>query len=152
MAVEVTITTRIGRQPRDVFAALTAVERFPEWLIASGIVNVERSDAGPIAVGSRLTIRQVVAGRSTVVDAEVTACAPDATFAVRGRDPDGVAIQFDAGLAPDGDVASTLRWSVRIELPLRYRMFESMVAPQARRAAALDIEAFKRRLEFAAPA
>ena len=29
MAVDVTITTRIGRTPADVFAALTAVERFP---------------------------------------------------------------------------------------------------------------------------
>jgi hypothetical protein len=35
-------------------------------------------------------------------------------------------------------------------LPLRYRMYESMVAPQAKRAATLDLEAFKRRLESAA--
>ena len=34
MAVDVTITTRIGRPRHDVFAALVAVERFPEWLIA----------------------------------------------------------------------------------------------------------------------
>jgi hypothetical protein len=32
---------------------------------------------------------------------------------------------------------------------LRFRMFESMVAPQAKRAAALDLEALKRRLETA---
>ena len=148
MAIDVSVTTRIGRLPRDVFAALVAVERFPEWLIASGIVGVDRAGAdAPIAVGSRLTIRQVVAGRATVVDAEVTALAPDATFAVRGRDPDGVTIQFDAGLTPDGDLATTLRWSVRIGLPLKYRMFESMVAPQARRAATLDVGALKRRLE-----
>ena len=150
MAVEVVISSRIGRLPRDVFAALTAVERFPEWLIASGIVGVERADTGPLAIGSRLTIRQVVAGRSTVVDAEVTTLRPDTAFAVRGRDPDGVSIQFEADLAPDGDLATTLRWSVRIGLPLKYRMFETMVAPQARRAAALDVEALKRRLESVA--
>jgi carbon monoxide dehydrogenase subunit G len=152
MAVDVSVTTRIGRLPRDVFAALIAVERFPEWLIASGIVAVERADGNTadLAVGSRLTIRQVVAGRASVVDAEVTALAADTTFAVRGRDADGVTIQFDAGLAPDGDLATTLRWSVRIGLPLKYRMLESMVAPQARRAAALDVEALKQRLESVA--
>jgi uncharacterized protein YndB with AHSA1/START domain len=147
MAVDVTITTRIGRVPADVFAALTAVERFPEWLIASGIVAVARADAKPLAVGSRLTIRQVVAGRSAVIEAEITSLVPDRTLALRGRDPDGVTVQFDAGLAPDGDLATMLRWSVRIGLPLRFRMFESMIAPQARKAAALDVEALKRRLE-----
>jgi uncharacterized protein YndB with AHSA1/START domain len=150
MAVDVTITTRIGRQPADVFAALIAVERFPEWLIASGIVRVSRADTLPLSVGSRLTIRQVVAGRSAVIDAQITALTPDTTLALRGRDPDGVTVQFDAGLAPDGDLATTLRWSVRIGLPLKYRMFESMVAPQARKAAALDVEALKRRLESVA--
>ena len=150
MAVDVTITTRIGRSPADVFAALTAVERFPEWLIASGIVGVTRADTGPLAVGSRLTIRQVVAGRSSVVAAEITALQPASSFALRGRDPDGVTVQFDAGLAPEGDLATTLRWSVRIGLPLKYRLFESMVAPQAHKAAALDVEALKRRLESVA--
>jgi Polyketide cyclase / dehydrase and lipid transport. len=147
MAIDVTITTRIARTPGDVFAALIAVERFPEWLIASGIVGVERVDAGALHVGSRLTIRQVVAGRSTVIDAQVTVVSSDTAFAVRGRDPDGVSVEFEAGLAPDGDAATTLSWSARIRLPLKYRMFESMVGPQARRAAALDIEALKRRLE-----
>ncbi len=147
MAIEVAITTRIGRLPKDVFAALVAVERFPEWLIASGIVGVERADTGPLAVGSRLTIRQVVAGRSAVIAAEVTAISPASTIGLRGRDPDGVSVAFGAELVPDGDLATTLRWTVRIGLPLKYRMFESMVAPQAKRAAALDVEALKRRLE-----
>ena len=43
-----------------------------------------------------------------------------------------------------------LRWALRADLPLRYRMFEGMVAPQARRAASLDLEALKRRLESVA--
>ena len=150
MAIDVEVTTRIGRRPADVFAALIAVDRFPEWLIASGIVGVTRLDDRPLAVGSRLTIRQVVAGRSAVVDAEITALVPDTTLALRGRDPDGVTVQFDGGVMPDGELATTLRWSVRIGLPLKYRMFESMVAPQARKAAALDVEALKRRLESVA--
>jgi carbon monoxide dehydrogenase subunit G len=149
VTVKVDIETAIARPPGEVFAALTDVERYPEWLIASGIVRVERLDAGPLAAGSRLRISQTVAGRSTVLDGTVTILAPGAGFGLRGRDKEGVTIEIDAALAPD-DMATRLRWSLRIGLPLRFRMFESMVAPQARKAAALDLEAFKRRLESAA--
>jgi uncharacterized protein YndB with AHSA1/START domain len=149
VTVSVEIETRIARPPGEVFAALTDVERYPEWLIASGIVRVERLDAGPLAAGSRLRINQTVAGRSTVLEGTVTVLAPGAGFGLRGRDKDGVSIEIDAVLAPD-DLATRLRWSLRIGLPLRFRMFESMVGPQARKAAALDLEAFKRRLESAA--
>ncbi|OGO58705.1 MAG: hypothetical protein A2Z32_13435 [Chloroflexi bacterium RBG_16_69_14] len=149
MTVSVEIETRIGRPPTQVFEALVDVERWPAWLIASGIVRVERLDPGPLQAGSRLRIEQTVAGRSTVLDGSVTVLAPGAAFGLRGRDKDGVTIEIDAVIAAD-DLATRLRWSVRIGLPLRYRMFESMVAPQARRAAALDLEAFKRRLESVA--
>jgi uncharacterized protein YndB with AHSA1/START domain len=149
MTVSVEIETRIGRSVAAVFEELAAVERYPEWLIASGIVRVERLDPGPLATGSRLRISQTVAGRSSVLDGRITTFTPGAAFALRGKDKDGVSIEIDAHLAPD-DTATRLRWSVRIGLPLRYRMFESMVAPQAKRAAALDLEAFKRRLESVA--
>jgi carbon monoxide dehydrogenase subunit G len=146
MTVAVEIETRIARPLDVVFEALTDLERYPEWLIASGIVRVERLDAGPLAVGSRLRISQNVAGRSTVLDGAVTALTPGAAFGLRGKDKDGVTIEIDAILAPDG-AATTLRWSLRLKLPLRYRMFESMVSPQAKRAAALDLEALRQRLE-----
>jgi uncharacterized protein YndB with AHSA1/START domain len=148
MSVSVEIDTHIARPPSEVFEALTDVERYPEWLIASGIVGVERLDPGPLAVGSRLRIRQTVAGRSTILDGSVSALVPAAAFGLRAKDADGVAIEIDAELAPDG-AATRLRWSLRLKLPLRFRMFESMVAPQAKRAAALDLEALKRRLESA---
>ena len=73
-----------------------------------------------------------------------------AAFGLRGHDPDGVTIELDARLSSDDGLTTRLRWSVRMGLPLRYRMFESMVAPQARRAASLDLEAFRRRLEMVA--
>jgi uncharacterized protein YndB with AHSA1/START domain len=149
MTVSVDTETRIERPVADVFAALIAVERYPEWLIASGIVRVERLDAGALAQGSRLRISQTVAGRSTTLDGEVTALTRDAAFGLRGRDREGISIQIDAALTPDHG-ATRLRWSLRVGLPLKYRMFESMVAPQARRAATLDLEAFKRRLEAGA--
>jgi uncharacterized protein YndB with AHSA1/START domain len=146
MTVSVDVDTVIGRAPADVFDALIAVERYPEWLIASGIVRVERLDPGPLTVGSRLRISQTVGGRSTVLDGNVTTLLPGQAFGLQGKDKDGVTIEIDAALTP-APPATRLRWSLRLKLPLRFRMFESMVAPQARRAAALDLEALKRRLE-----
>jgi Polyketide cyclase / dehydrase and lipid transport. len=150
MTITVEIETRIGRPPKDVFAVLSAVERYPEWLVASGIVRVERLEDAPLAVGSRLRISQSVAGRSTVLDGAVTVLEPGSAFGIRGRDPDGVSIELDAQLTSDDGLTTQLRWSLRMGLPLRYRTFESMVGPQAKRAAALDLEALKRRLESVA--
>jgi Polyketide cyclase / dehydrase and lipid transport. len=150
VTIAVQIETQIGRSPADVFAALSSVERYPDWLIASGIARVERLDVGVLAVGSRLRISQSVAGRSTVLDGAVTVLEPGSAFGIRGRDSEGVTIELDAQLASDDGLTTRLRWSVRMGLPLRYRMFESMVAPQAKRAAALDLEALKRRLESVA--
>jgi uncharacterized protein YndB with AHSA1/START domain len=146
MTVKVDLETLIARPPATVFEAIIDVERYPTWFIASGIVKVERLDAGPLAVGSGLRISQTVAGRSTVLDGKVTVLAPGSAIGLRGKDKDGVTIEIDAGLAAEGP-ATRLRWSLRLGLPLRFRMFESMVAPQAKRAAALDLEAFKQRLE-----
>ena len=146
MTVAIDAETRIARPVPEVFAALTDVERFPEWLIASGIARVERLDPGPLQAGSRLRIGQSIAGRTTTLDGAVTVLAPDAAFGFRGRDRDGIEIRIEAVVAPD-DLATRLRWSARIKLPLRYRLFESMVEPQARKAAALDLDALRRRLE-----
>jgi uncharacterized protein YndB with AHSA1/START domain len=147
VTVAVEIETQIGRPPADVFAALSAVERYPEWLIASGIVRVERLDGEQLAVGSRLRISQSVAGRSTVLDGAVTVLEPGSALGLRGRDSESVTIELGAHLTSDDGLTTRLRWSLRMSLPLRYRMFESMIGPQARRAAALDLEALKRQLE-----
>ena len=74
---------------------------------------------------------------------------PGSRFAIEGRDADGIRTELDARLTAVEGGGTRLRWSARIDVPLRYRVFESMVAPQVQRAAALDVEAFKRRLESA---
>ena len=150
MTIAIEVETRIERPRGDVFAELSAVERFPEWLIASGIVKVERLDSGRLAVGSPVRIAQRVGGRSTVLDGAITELEPDRAFGLRGRDPDGVTIEIGAALAATAGPGTRLRWSLRIALPLRFRMFESMVAPGVQRAATLDLEAFKRHLESVA--
>ena len=146
MTIAVEVETAIARSPDDVFAELIAIERFPDWLVASGIVGVERLDDGPAAVGSRVRISQRVAGRSTVLEGSITELEAGRSLGLRGRDPDGVTIEIDAAISPDSP-GTRLRWSLRIDLPLRFRMFESMVAPQVRRAVTLDLEAFRRRME-----
>src|SRR5262245_35127006 len=158
MAIDETFTVRIGRPPAEVFEHLIDVERWPEWLIATGIVAVERQNVGaspaadvdPLAVGSRLRIQQVVAGvRSSSVDASVTALDAPTHVAVSGKDADGVGVELDARLEPDGQ-GTGLTWRIVVRLPFRLRIFEGMARPQVRRAAALDLEAFKRRLESVA--
>ena len=146
MAIAVTIDATIARPPAEVFARIADIDAWPSWLIASGIVRVDRASDGPLDEGERLTVEQRAAGRAGTFAATVTALQPPTRFALNGRDGDGVSIDIDAALAPEGD-GTRLRWSIRIGLPLRYRMFESMARPQVERAAALDIEAFKRRLE-----
>ena len=146
MAIAVTIETTIARPPAEVFARISDIDAWPSWLIASGIVRVDRTSGGALTEGERLRIKQRAAGRAGTFEATVTALQPPARFALNGRDGDGVSIDIDAAVAPEGD-GTRLRWSIRIGLPLRYRMFESMARPQVERAAALDIEALRRRLE-----
>jgi uncharacterized protein YndB with AHSA1/START domain len=146
MAIGVVVETTIARPPADVFAHIADIEAWPSWLIASGIVRVQRSTDGPLTEGEHLAVDQRAAGRSGTFEATVTAFQPPTHLALHGRDGDGVTIDIDAALAPVGD-GTSLRWSIRIALPLRYRMFESMARPQVERAAALDVEALQRRLE-----
>ena len=146
MAIAVTIETTIARPPAEVFARIADIDAWPSWLIASGIVRVDRASADALIEGERLTVEQRAAGRAGTFEARVTALQPPTRFALNGKDGDGVSIDIDAALGPEGE-GTRLRWSIRIGLPLRYRMFESMARPQVERAAGLDVEALKRRLE-----
>jgi uncharacterized protein YndB with AHSA1/START domain len=150
MAIAVTIETTVARPPAEVFAHIADIGSWPSWLIASGIVRVERSTDEPITDGEHLSVEQRAAGRAGTFDAQVTALQPPTRLALHGRDGDGVTIDIDAALAPAVGDGTSLRWSIRIGLPLRYRMFESMARPQVERAAALDVESLKRRLESTA--
>ena len=149
MSIEARLETAIGRSAPDVFGHVTAVEAFPEWLVASGVVRVERLDPGPLRQGSRLRIQQRIAGRAATLDGEVTAFEPPTRFGFAAKDREGLSVEVEALLAPEG-ATSRLRWSVRVGLPLRYRLFESMAAPEVRRATSADLERLKRRLEAVA--
>lgn len=146
MAIVVQELVRLQAPIAVVFDALVAVERWPEWLIASGIVGVVVVGGGPVAAGSRLTIEQRVAGRAGTIQATVTTFEVPGRFALSGRDADGISLEIRADLAADG-AATVLRWDLRFGLPLKYRLFEGMAKPQVSRAVALDLDAFRRRVE-----
>ena len=149
MTVGAELETTIARTPRAVFGELEAVQRYPEWLSASGIRSVERVDDGPIGEGSRLRIEQRISGQAAVLDGIVTSFRPDEHLAIRAVDARGITVELEAELAPDG-ATTRLRWSVRLSLPLRFRFFESMVGAELRRAASADLENLRRRLEAVA--
>jgi uncharacterized protein YndB with AHSA1/START domain len=149
VTVSAELETTIARTADAVFTELAAVERYPEWLSASGIRSVERVDDGPIAEGARVRIEQRISGQETSLDGVVTSFRPGERFAIRAVDPRGVTVELDAALAPDGPTTQ-LRWSIRLSLPMRFRFFESMVAAELRRAAAADLQNLRRRLEAVA--
>jgi uncharacterized protein YndB with AHSA1/START domain len=149
VAIEARFETAIGRSAEDVFGQLIAVEEFPEWLVASGVVRVERLDPGPLKQGTRLRIEQRIAGRATTLEGKITALEPAARFAFTAKDREGISLDVEALLRAEG-ATSRLRWSIRVGLPLRYRLFESMAAPEVRRAASADLDRLKQRLEAVA--
>ncbi len=150
MAIDVAIDSTIARTPDDVFAAVADLDAWPTWLIASGIRAVRRQRAGDPSVGERLVVEQNAAGRAGTFDAQVTGFEPGRRIALRGRDGEGVTIEMEARVAPtpgtDGGTTE-LGFSIRIGLPLKYRLFESMARPQVERAALLDVESLRLRLE-----
>lgn len=150
MAIDVVVETDIDQPPDAVFRALVDIDRWPAWLIATGIVAVRRESASSPVPGETVTIDQRAAGRASTVEATVSVVETPARFAIEGRDADGVRTTLDALVASSAEGRTRLRWSVRIDLPLRYRVFESLARPQVERAATLDVEAFRRRLESVA--
>ena len=150
MAIEVRLETRIGRPVEDVYRHLADLDRWPEWFIATGILRVQRRGTGPAVEGEPLRIEQHAAGRAGRFEGRVIRAEPPTHLSVSGKDADGVSIDIDAIIAAVEPAISVLRWQVRIGLPFRYRLFESLARPQVERAVVLDIEAFKRRLESVA--
>jgi polyketide cyclase/dehydrase/lipid transport protein len=149
MAISAELETMIARNCDDVFARLADVRRYPEWLVASGIASAEPVGSEPIAAGSKLRIGQQIAGRASTLEGTVTAFEPGARFAFRAKDPEGITIEIDARLAPEG-ATCRLRWALKLSLPLKYRFFESMVAPQVREAATADLERLRTGLQSVA--
>jgi carbon monoxide dehydrogenase subunit G len=149
MTIKAELETPIGRSQDAVFDELTAIQRLPEWLVSTGVKRVDMIGPAPLAQGSPLRIEQELAGRMATLEGTVTALERPNRFAFHVEGPEGVAVDVDASVAGDG-LRSKVRWSLEVKLPMRYRLFESVAAPQIRTAVAEDLERLKRRLESVA--
>lgn len=149
MAITAELETMVARSCDDVFAKLADVRQYPDWLVASGIVSAEPVGPEPLAAGSKLRIEQRIAGRASTLVGTVTAFEPGSRFAFKAKDPEGITIEIDARLVPEG-ATCRLRWALKLGLPLKWRFFESMVAPQVRQAAAADLERLRTGLQSVA--
>jgi uncharacterized protein YndB with AHSA1/START domain len=146
MAIDVVVETRIGRPIDAVYAELIDLDRWPEWLVATGIQRIARSTAGPAVEGERLVIDQAAAGRHGTFQGSVTRVEAPTHLSIAGKDGDGVTIEITAKLVPVDAVQSVLRFEIRIALPFRLRIFEGLARPQVERAVEADVERFRRRL------
>jgi len=117
--------------------------------VASGIVSAEVVGEGPVAAGSKLRVGQQIAGRASTLEGTVTAFEPGSRFAFKAKDPEGISVEIDARMSPEG-ATCRLRWTLKLGLPLKYRFFESMVAPQVKEAAAADLERLRTGLQSVA--
>ena len=72
-------TVQIARPAREVFDALTDVERVPEWQASA----VESHADGPLAEGVRIHERRHFLGHDEETELEVTAFEPDRRLALR---------------------------------------------------------------------
>jgi uncharacterized protein YndB with AHSA1/START domain len=77
--VRVEHTVEIARPAHDVFAALTDVERVPEWQSSA----VESHAEGPLAEGVRIIERRHFLGHDEETELEVTAFEPGRRFALK---------------------------------------------------------------------
>jgi uncharacterized protein YndB with AHSA1/START domain len=137
----------IRRDPMDVYAYVTDVERIPEWQHKAGVKKVTKQSPGPLEVGSRFTMeRQAQRGLATI-EAEVTALEPGRRFDFHTVDNDGFIGDFATTLTPQGD-GTDLHWAVQMQPPgLLYRLLTPIIARTIRSSAETDFVELRTKLE-----
>jgi uncharacterized protein YndB with AHSA1/START domain len=90
------VSVDIDASPERVWSVLMDVERWPEW--TASMTKVERLDAGDLAVGARVRIRQP---RLPVVVWQVSALEPGGYFAWSNKSP-GASTVAGHRVAPNG--------------------------------------------------
>jgi hypothetical protein len=131
MAIEVAIESTIDAPSDEVFETIADLEAWPTWLIASGIRSVARASDDPCRSANAWSSSRMLRTCGPVRGGGHRSRArssPGPPRPRRGRRDH----RHRRDHGPRGwrsRSATELRWTVRIGLPLRYRVFESMARP-----------------------
>jgi carbon monoxide dehydrogenase subunit G len=138
----------VARDPADVYAFLSVVERYPEWL--PGVSGAEQTSPGEVAVGTTFRIR--LTGPSGPIDADgaVIAAEPGRALTVRGQAPQG-RVEGALRLEPIEGGTTELWIRMQIELVGMYQFAEGLVGGELRRAMPGVLARVKGRIEADAP-
>jgi uncharacterized protein YndB with AHSA1/START domain len=132
----------IKATPHDVWTVLVDVERWPEW--TASVVRAERLDNGPLAVSSRVRIKQP---RFPAMVWQVTELEPDRSFSWTARSG-GVTTVGDHWLTPRADGTVTAGSSVRQAGTLT-ALVDLFTAARARSYVDMEAQGLRRRCEAA---
>ncbi len=130
----------IAAPPERVWAAMSDVERWPEW--TASVTSVERLDGGPFGVGSRARVRQP---RFPAAVWTVTALEPGRSFAWQSPAPGLLSVGVHT-VDPVGDSAARVTLSLTWSGPLAPAM-RLLVGRLSRRYVAMEAQGLKRRCE-----
>jgi carbon monoxide dehydrogenase subunit G len=127
--IEVEEAIEVARPPAAVYAFLSAVERYPDWLPA--LTAAEQTSPGPVAAGTTFRLRLAGPTGPIVADGLVVEADPDRSLTVRGDAPQG-RVEGGLRLKPvDGGTGLDVR--IAVELTGMYRFAEGLVAGELRR-------------------
>ena len=138
MHVETAI--EIDAPPREVWAVMTDVERWPEW--TTSVERAERLDDGPLRVGSRARLKQP---RFPPVVWEVTDLEPVRSFSWTAKNV-GVTSVGEHRITPQASGGATVNLSLRQQGPLA-PLLAILTSKLTRRYVEAEAQGLKRRCE-----
>lgn len=141
--IEVEEAIEIARPPAAVYAFLSAVERYPDWLPA--LTAAEQTSPGPVVAGTTFRLRLAGPTGPLQADGVVVEADPDRSLTVRGDAPQG-RVEGSLRLEPAAG-ATGLNVRIAVELTGMYRFAEGLVAGELRRSMPSVLARVKARLE-----
>jgi uncharacterized protein YndB with AHSA1/START domain len=139
-------TVVIDRPIEEVFAYVTDQTKTPNW--QAGLIEVQRTTAGPIGVGTRHTLVRKFMGRRMEADNEYVAYEPHRLVTFRTTSGPALVASYLFDAVPDGT-----RLTSRVELDGAglFGLLEPVVGAGLRREMKAALPALKALLEAAPP-
>ena len=139
--IRIELTVEIACPPENVFAALTDLERLPEWQSSA----VSSKADGPLAVGVRVREQRSMLGRELENELEVTAYDTPRRFALEGRSG-AIPLSINHELVEEGG-KTVLHVRAQAEPGGLFKLAEPMIKRTAEQELRADFECLKDRLE-----